>query len=126
MLLISLTQTYLTVSPSYDPISTHFLLSIPVTAPSLKSSSPLIVNSSNSTPKVIGTIRWTPSTAKVSRLVVREEYRKYGFGRILMEGLHRHVANNMNDDTLRPIIEARDGKKVVKLKLHSQVDTDPH
>jgi GNAT superfamily N-acetyltransferase len=107
----------------YDPISTHFLLSVPTTSPPPESTASLTASSSDtsSTPKVIGTIRWTSSKAKLSRLVVLAEYRQYGFGRLLMEALHERVVETGYSEDMREVIEEKEGKRVVMIRLHSQV-----
>ena len=108
---------------SYDPISTHFLLTVPTTDPPPESTSYIALPSvaSSSTPKPVGTIRWTPSKAKVSRLAVLPAARKQGFGRLLMEAVRRHAEETASTEEMRSSIDRRGGKSVVKLNLHSQV-----
>jgi len=98
------------------------MLTIPSTSPPLQSTSTSILPESDPSnpPKPIGTIRWTPSNGKVARLVVMKDYRQYGFGRLLIEALHDHVATTRVEDE-RGRVEEKEGKKVIKAKLHSQV-----
>ena len=103
---------------SYDPVSTHFLLCVPIPSP-LAAISPL--PSSGISPKPIGTIRWTPSAAKLGRLAVMLDYRKSGLGRVLVESLHQHVAEHGADVT-----REKDGVTVVTVTCHSQVTSISH
>lgn len=111
----------------YDPDSIHFLLTTPVHSPpdtSLQSNLPESLQLSagtSPTPKPIGTIRLYPKLGKVSRLVVDKEYRQYGFGRVLVEAVDEYV-KGLSGDRLKAFgtVEEVEGKKVVKLALHSQ------
>ena len=71
--------------------------------------------------KPIGTIRWTASEGKVSRLVVAKEYRRYGFGRVLMDAVNEHIAGSGVTEDLNGIVEEKEGIRVVKVKMHAQV-----
>ena len=111
---------------SYDQTATHLLLTTPITSPPDVSTSS-ITPSIDPTPssisqKPIGTIRWNPEVGKVARLVVGKDYRKYGFGRLLMEELHEYIADTPEDrrSELKTLKEEF-GKQVVGLWLHSQV-----
>jgi GNAT superfamily N-acetyltransferase len=77
---------------------------------------------SRPTTKPLGTIRLVPKTGKIGRLVVAKEYRKYGFGRVLVEAVDEYI-KGLNGDRLRAFetLSEVDGKQVVKLALHSQV-----
>ena len=63
----------------------------------------------------IGTIRYVPKTNKLSRLAILGDYRKYGFGRVLVEELERAAALAGREGKA----EVKDGK--VLIKCHSQV-----
>jgi len=63
----------------------------------------------------IGTIRYVPKTNKLSRLAILSDWRKYGFGRVLVEELERAAALAGRESKA----EVRDGK--VLIKCHSQV-----
>ena len=107
--------------PSYDPISTHFFLNVPITDPPPESTSFITLPSvtSSSTLKPVGTVRWTPSKAKVSRLALLPAARKQGYGRQLLEAVHRHAEETASTEEMRSVSE-RSGEKSVKLNLHSQ------
>lgn len=112
----------------YDPMSLHFLLTTPVPSPPENSLQSLLPGQSDEaksrtkTPKPIGTIRLTPSVGKVSRLAVDKAYRSYGFGKFLVEALDEHVRKLKGDELAEwGTIREEGDKKVVRLKLHSQV-----
>jgi len=63
----------------------------------------------------IGTIRYVPKTNKLSRLAILSDWRKFGFGRILVEELERAAALAGREGKA----EVKDGK--VLIKCHSQV-----
>jgi len=79
----------------FDPDSTHFLLTVPVASPpdvSPSALNPLSAASvENTTQKPVGTIRWTPSVSKLSRLAVVKDYRGHGFAKKLVEAIHQHA-----------------------------------
>ena len=125
----------------YDPSACHILLTTPTPSPLPDPVSLLSTSSGNGTdaastpngassssktePKVtqkpIGTIRWIPKLGKVSRLVVAKDYRKFGFGRILMEGLERIIAETpVNKRSELGTLEEVEGRQVVKVALNSQ------
>jgi ribosomal protein S18 acetylase RimI-like enzyme len=111
----------------YDPISKHFLLSVITPGPpdtSLTSILSPAVNDKGETVKPIGTIRWTPSIGKVSRVTVLEEYRQYGFGRVLMSELEKFVAEKEDLNSIEDVCSEIDGKTYAQAKLHSQVRQD--
>nr|XP_019008661.1 uncharacterized protein I206_06343 [Kwoniella pini CBS 10737]OCF47442.1 hypothetical protein I206_06343 [Kwoniella pini CBS 10737] len=117
----------------YDPISIHFLLSISIPSPPLEqsinstsssSSSSSITNNKQTTEKPIGTIRYVPKTSKLSRLAIDKEFRKFGFGKILVEGMHNWIKSNYLSNNLN-IIKTNDGKKFIKIKCHSQIPVIP-
>ncbi|ORX34540.1 acyl-CoA N-acyltransferase [Kockovaella imperatae] len=114
----------------YDKTATHLLLTTPVSSPppeSTASLTPSLEPSSASTSqKPIGTIRWNPSVGKVARLVVAKEYRKYGFGRVLMDELHQHVKSTSVDkrSELKTAKEVN-GKEHVHLWLNAQMYAIP-
>jgi hypothetical protein len=68
----------------------------------------------------IGTIRYVPKTNKLSRLAILGDWRKYGFGRILVEELERAAALAGREGKA----EVKDGK--VLIKCHSQVSSHGH
>ena len=123
-----------------DPESTHFLLSTTIPSPpptSLVSLLPTSVSSTlsqtenkggdrESTIKPVGTVRLTPRLGKVSRLAVDKEYRQYGFGKVIMEGLEKFVREAKGEvlEEFKPVTREENGKTIVKLKLHSQVGVD--
>ena len=120
-----------------DPESTHFLLTATIPSPpptSLKSLLPEGIASTlsqaggqeqaaSTTQKAVGTVRLTPRLGKVSRLAVDKDFRQYGYGRVIMEGLEKHVRESTGDAlaAFKPVTREEDGKQVVRLKLHSQV-----
>jgi len=63
----------------------------------------------------IGAIRYVPKTNKLSRLAILSDWRKFGFGRILVEELERAAALAGREGKA----EVKDGK--VLIKCHSQV-----
>lgn len=71
------------------------------------------------TRKPVGTVRFTPSIGKVSRLVVLKEYRQYGFGRELMQEVARYAARLKKDDVREAIVGVGEEERI-RLKLHSQ------
>jgi hypothetical protein len=68
----------------------------------------------------IGTIRYVPKTNKLSRLAILGDWRKYGFGRVLVEELERAAALAGREGKA----EVKDGK--VLIKCHSQVSVHGH
>ena len=81
----------------------------------------MIPSAAESTNKAIGTIRFTPTVGKVSRLVVLKEYRKYGFGGELMKAVEEHAKKCSEEELGNILTVQQGGRKLVKLKLHSQV-----
>jgi GNAT superfamily N-acetyltransferase len=63
----------------------------------------------------IGTIRYVPKTNKLSRLAIMPDYRKYGFGRVLVDKLEEAAVEAARQGKA----EVKDGK--VLIKCHSQV-----
>jgi ribosomal protein S18 acetylase RimI-like enzyme len=117
----------------YEPISSSLLLSVTLPSPppeatsSLNPSalSPAGLNASPST-KPIGTIRFTPSIGKISRLAVLKEYRQYGFGKELMLAVEEHARGHKAEDMAKIILDSPQNKgKAVRLKLHSQMPVVP-
>lgn len=72
------------------------------------------------TRKPVGTIRFTPSIGKVSRLVVLKEYRSHGFGRELVQAVREHASRLRREDVKDALVQV-DGEERLRLKLHSQV-----
>ena len=66
----------------------------------------------------IGTIRYVPKTNKLSRLAILGDWRKFGFGRVLVKELERAAALAGREGKA----EVKDGK--VLIKCHSQVSTE--
>lgn len=64
----------------------------------------------------IGTIRYVPKTNKLSRLAILGNWRKYGFGKVLVQELERAAALAGREGKA----EVKDGK--VLIKCHSQVN----
>lgn len=77
-----------------------------------------------STIKPVGTVRLTPRLGKVSRLAVDKEFRQYGYGKVIMQSLERYVRESKGEvlDEFKPVTREEDGKTIVRLKLHSQVN----
>ena len=65
--------------------------------------------------KPIGTIRYVPSTGKLSRLAILKEYRQYGFGRVLVDELEKAAIEAARSGRA----QVTEGK--VAIKSHSQV-----
>ncbi|KAK4689805.1 hypothetical protein P7C73_g281, partial [Tremellales sp. Uapishka_1] len=110
-----------------DPISTHFLLSVQAPSPPPSSTAVLgtILSSSNeSTSTPIGTIRYTPSKSKLGRLALSAEYRKYGFGRILVDALENHVKGGA-DGKVGDLVQEKEGKRVIDIRANAQVPVIP-
>ena len=63
----------------------------------------------------IGTIRYVPKTNKLSRLAILADWRKFGFGKVLVQELERAAALAGREGKA----EVKDGK--VLIKCHSQV-----
>jgi hypothetical protein len=70
---------------------------------------------SDTTQVPIGTIRYVPKTNKLSRLAILADWRKYGFGKVLVQELERAAALAGREGKA----EVKDGK--VLIKCHSQV-----
>ncbi|WWC87083.1 uncharacterized protein L201_001969 [Kwoniella dendrophila CBS 6074] len=116
----------------YDPIAFHFLLTTPIPSPpSEQSINPSTTSSSSetgegqqTTEKAIGTIRYVPTLSKLTRLAIHKEYRKYGFGRVLVDGMHEWIKQNALNEKLN-VTDDKEGKQVVKVKCHSQIPVIP-
>lgn len=119
----------------------HILLTTPISSPPAESTSfltPWLANLSESvqsllpeamsqtrspagaehpqvSQKPIGTIRYVPSTGKLSRLAILKEYRQFGFGRVLVEKLEEQAVKAGRAGRT----EVKDG--LVTVKCHSQV-----
>lgn len=108
--------------PRYDPHSFHFLLTTPVSSPPDVSTSslPPTNGTSDTTEKPIGTIRFVPGKSKLTRLAILKDYRKFGFGRVLVEGMENFVRQNAVKQSLGKIIEEQGGRWI-NIKCHSQV-----
>jgi hypothetical protein len=63
----------------------------------------------------IGTIRYVPKTNKLSRLAILADWRKFGFGKVLVQELERAAALAGREGKA----EVKDGK--VLIRCHSQV-----
>nr|XP_018265506.1 uncharacterized protein I303_01872 [Kwoniella dejecticola CBS 10117]OBR87664.1 hypothetical protein I303_01872 [Kwoniella dejecticola CBS 10117] len=112
----------------YDPTSIHFLLTTPIPSPPSEQTTtpPSIGEASSTTEKAIGTIRYVPSLSKLTRLAIDKEYRSFGFGRVLVDGMHEWVKQNALGQGLKVVEkENGEGKKVVKIKCHSQIPVIP-
>jgi GNAT superfamily N-acetyltransferase len=110
----------------YDPISRHFILSLNQPSPPDTSFSSILPISSvkaetSTASRPIGTIRWTPSIGKVARVTIMQEYRQYGFGRVLMEELERYIAEKEDMEKLKDIYREDGDRKYARIKLNSQV-----
>lgn len=130
----------------WDKEAVHILLTTPVSSPPAESTSfltPWLVNLSDTVrsllpeamtqttpsteqekPKVsqkpIGTIRYVPSTGKLSRLAILKEYRQFGFGRVLVDKLEEAAVKAGQAGRT----EVKEGQ--VTIKSHSQVSLPPH
>ncbi|KAK6903934.1 hypothetical protein I203_107445 [Kwoniella mangroviensis CBS 8507] len=114
----------------YDPTSIHFLLTTPI--PSPPSEQTLIPSLSSptggegeTTDKPIGTIRYVPSLSKLTRLAVDKEYRNYGFGKVLVDGMHKWIKDNEDKLEKGKIVQKEGGEKTIKVKCHSQIPAIP-
>ncbi|WWD22130.1 hypothetical protein CI109_106619 [Kwoniella shandongensis] len=107
----------------HDPTAVHFLLTTPVSSPPDESTSSLTPTSNlpSTTEKPIGTIRFVPELGKLTRLAVLKEYRQYGFGRVLVEGMEKFIKDNAESEALNGLVKEIDGQKVIKIKCHSQI-----
>lgn len=79
----------------------------------------------NAEGKAVGTVRLValPTKVKLTRLAIEKDYRKYGLGRVLVRALEEFVANNSTREDFAPHVKEVDGKKVITVKIHSQVST---
>lgn len=77
----------------------------------------------NAEGKAVGTVRLValPTKVKLTRLAIEKDYRKYGLGRVLVRALEEFVANNSTREDFAPHVKEVDGKKVITIKIHSQV-----
>ncbi|KAE8538608.1 hypothetical protein D1P53_004970 [Cryptococcus gattii VGV] len=109
-----------------DPHSFHFLLTTPVSSPPDVSTSSLFPTNgtSDTTEKPIGTIRFVPGKSKLTRLAILKDYRKFGFGRVLVEGMENFVRQNAVEQSLGKIIEEQGGRWI-NIKCHSQIHAIP-
>lgn len=124
------TTTTSTPNPGLTPNSTSTSTSTSTFRDDTKPEAPPSMQDkkqSDPTPKPIGTIRFTPSTSKISRLAVQKEYRKYGFGKELMFAVEKHLGESKGDEgNLGKVkMEVVNGKEVVRLKIHSQIQVIP-
>ncbi|WRT64936.1 uncharacterized protein IL334_001876 [Kwoniella shivajii] len=110
----------------YDPISVHFLLTTPIASPPSEETTTPGQSELNgeTTEKPIGTIRYVPSLSKLTRLAVDKEYRSFGFGRVLVDGMHKWIKDNIDKLEEKKITE-KDGKRFIKVKCHSQIPVIP-
>ncbi|KAK1926512.1 acyl-CoA N-acyltransferase [Papiliotrema laurentii] len=118
----------------YDPVSVHFLLTTPIPSPPDTTVQSLLPDSltpnrphPSTTQKPIGTIRLVPDLGKVGRLVVDKEYRKYGFGKVLLCAVDDYI-QGLNEEeraVMKGIIREEEGQKVAQLKLHAQMQVIP-
>ncbi|CAD6573305.1 MAG: hypothetical protein TREMPRED_000773 [Tremellales sp. Tagirdzhanova-0007] len=107
----------------YDPISTHFFLNVPITDPPPESTSFITLPSvtSSSTLKPVGTVRWTPSKAKVSRLALLPAARKQGYGRQLLEAVHRHAEETASTEEMRSVSERSGEKSIYAIPFYEKM-----
>ncbi|EIW65479.1 hypothetical protein TREMEDRAFT_72590 [Tremella mesenterica DSM 1558] len=79
----------------YDPQSLQFLLTIPTPSPTSTDTSsllPQLAQSEHSTTAVpVGTVRYTPSIGKISRLAVLKSFRGKGYSVGLMRAAEEYV-----------------------------------
>ncbi|WVQ97907.1 hypothetical protein IAU59_005024 [Kwoniella sp. CBS 9459] len=76
----------------------------------------------DTTDKPIGTIRFVPTKGKLTRLAVDKEYRKYGFGKVLVQGMEDYILRKGNAGRLEKLVEQKDGgERVIRVKCHSQI-----
>ncbi|WVQ84096.1 hypothetical protein IAT38_006241 [Cryptococcus sp. DSM 104549] len=111
----------------YDPHSIHFMLTTPVESPPPVSTSSIPPSNSaleGTTAKPIGTIRFVPGKSKLTRLALDKEYRKFGFGKVLVQGMEDWVAENAVKEKLGEVVE-EEGKRWLKIKCHSQLYVKP-
>ncbi|WVW78663.1 hypothetical protein I302_100623 [Kwoniella bestiolae CBS 10118] len=117
----------------HDPTSIHFLLTTPIPSPPSEQtlipnppskSHPSELEKGQTTEKPIGTIRYVPSLSKLTRLAVDQEYRQYGFGKVLVDGMHKWIAANRGELNQSKIVEKGE-KRVIKVKCHSQIPVIP-
>ncbi|OXC69349.1 hypothetical protein AYX13_01909 [Cryptococcus neoformans] len=110
----------------YDPHSFHFLLTTPISSPPDVSTSslPPTNDTSTTTEKPIGTIRFVPGKSKLTRLAILKDYRKFGFGKVLVKGMEHFVRQNAVKEPLGKIIE-EEGEKWINIKCHSQIHAIP-
>jgi GNAT superfamily N-acetyltransferase len=111
----------------------HFLLTTPIPSPPDTTVQSLLPDSltpnrphPSTTQKPIGTIRLVPDLGKVGRLVVDKEYRKCGFGKVLLCAVDDYI-QGLNEEeraVMKGIIREEEGQKVAQLKLHAQVRGD--
>ncbi|WVR04502.1 hypothetical protein IAU60_001506 [Kwoniella sp. DSM 27419] len=113
----------------WDPTAVHFLLTTPIPSPPAESSA--LVSSLTptrdglTTDKPIGTIRFVPEKGKLTRLALDKEYRKYGFGAVLVRGLEDWVTSAGKEGKLDHLVVQRDGRRVIRVKSHSQIYIKP-
>ncbi|KAL7422272.1 hypothetical protein Q5752_002918 [Cryptotrichosporon argae] len=117
----------------HDPDAVHFLLTVSAAAPAPTSTALLspskiaslvsgsAATSSSTTAVPVGTIRWVPALGKLTRLAVLKEYRHFGFGRVLVERMETWVAENAARDDMRAVVKEAEGRRIVKVKIHSQI-----
>ena len=97
----------------------HFLLYVSEPSPPEVSTSSIITPSSSqggTTKKPVGTVRYTGSKGKVSRLAILKDYRGKGYSNQLMGAVDDYVRKQKegpNDES--------SGGKVIKLQLNAQV-----
>ncbi|WOO82017.1 putative protein YyaT [Vanrija pseudolonga] len=84
----------------------------------------LVSDTSVAPPKPVGTVRLIPAKAKLTRLAVLKDYRKYGLGKQLVNALEGYVVSHPDEMTGQVKVGA-DGKKRVQIKIHSQVPVKP-
>ncbi|WVF69861.1 hypothetical protein IAT40_004642 [Kwoniella sp. CBS 6097] len=97
------------------------------TSISTATSSKSPVTTAEVTDKPIGTIRFVPTKGKLTRLALDKEYRKYGFGKVLVQGMEDYILQEGNAGRLDKLVEDKDkeGKRVIRVKCHSQIQAKP-
>ncbi|OCF37474.1 hypothetical protein I317_03848 [Kwoniella heveanensis CBS 569] len=96
------------------------------TDPSPSTTTTSAAASSETTDKPIGTIRFVPTKGKLTRLALDKDYRKYGFGKVLVQGMEDYILQEGNAERLEKLVEVREGgKKVIRVKCHSQIPVKP-
>jgi ribosomal protein S18 acetylase RimI-like enzyme len=78
-------------------------------------------SATSSSKKPVGTVRFTPSLGKISRLAILADYRKYGFGKELMDAVEQHARSHKPEDLTKCLTEKEGGRRVVQLKCNSQM-----